>query len=156
MLGTSARAVDTTSGDVDLIVDNMKAVEFAALLMQYRPTGACLQLMTATTLPRTDGSPLRGLAHADAKGGKVIAKRPEQHKEVEVVALKLLDGPPVELSSHFGHSPEEEARRRDFTINALFYNVNHDQVEDLTGAVRPHESKSDAWRTLHSRLAGTA
>lgn len=28
---------------------------------------------------------------------------------------------------------EEDAFRRDFTLNALFYNVNEGKVEDLTG-----------------------
>lgn len=28
---------------------------------------------------------------------------------------------------------EEDALRRDFTVNALFYNVNEGKVEDMTG-----------------------
>lgn len=28
---------------------------------------------------------------------------------------------------------EEDALRRDFTLNALFYNVNEGKVEDMTG-----------------------
>lgn len=30
-------------------------------------------------------------------------------------------------------SPEEDALRRDLTINALFYNINEQKVEDFTG-----------------------
>ena len=30
-------------------------------------------------------------------------------------------------------TPEEDARRRDFTVNSLFYNINLQKVEDLTG-----------------------
>jgi len=32
-------------------------------------------------------------------------------------------------------TPEEDAMRRDITINALFYNVHTRTVEDLTGKV---------------------
>ena len=32
-------------------------------------------------------------------------------------------------------SPENDAKRRDFTINSLFYNINSARVEDLTGLV---------------------
>lgn len=95
-------------GDIDLVVDNMPAVAFADLLARHRPS--------------------------ETKGGKVIGSRPEQHKHVEVVALKLLDGAAaIELSSHHGRTPEEEARRRDFTINSLLYNINQAAVEDFTG-----------------------
>lgn len=34
--------------------------------------------------------------------------------------------------SSFG-TAEEDALRRDFTLNALFYNVNEGKVEDMTG-----------------------
>ena len=30
-------------------------------------------------------------------------------------------------------TPSEDAYRRDFTINSLFYNINEERVEDLTG-----------------------
>jgi tRNA nucleotidyltransferase (CCA-adding enzyme) len=30
-------------------------------------------------------------------------------------------------------TPEEDALRRDLTINAMFYNINEGKVEDLTG-----------------------
>jgi tRNA nucleotidyltransferase (CCA-adding enzyme) len=30
-------------------------------------------------------------------------------------------------------TPEQDAMRRDLTVNALFYNINTGQIEDLTG-----------------------
>jgi tRNA nucleotidyltransferase (CCA-adding enzyme) len=30
----------------------------------------------------------------------------------------------------------QDASRRDFTINSMFYNINTDEIEDLTGMVR--------------------
>lgn len=32
-------------------------------------------------------------------------------------------------------SPEQDSRRRDFTINALYYNIRQDRIEDYTGQV---------------------
>ena len=29
-------------------------------------------------------------------------------------------------------TPEEDALRRDFTINSIFYNINEDKIEDFT------------------------
>jgi hypothetical protein len=34
-------------------------------------------------------------------------------------------------------TPQQDAERRDFTMNALFYNVNTAQIEDFTGQVAP-------------------
>jgi tRNA nucleotidyltransferase/poly(A) polymerase len=36
---------------------------------------------------------------------------------------------------------EEDALRRDATVNALFYNLQTDQVEDFTGGLRDMEKK---------------
>jgi hypothetical protein len=54
-----------------------------------------------------------------------------------VVPLKLLDGAAIELASHHGRTAQDEALRRDFTVNSLFYNINLATVEDLTGMVTP-------------------
>jgi tRNA nucleotidyltransferase/poly(A) polymerase len=32
----------------------------------------------------------------------------------------------------------KDAMRRDLTINALFYNINEDKIEDFTGVARDH------------------
>jgi tRNA nucleotidyltransferase (CCA-adding enzyme) len=40
----------------------------------------------------------------------------------------------IHLPQEFG-TPQEDAKRRDLTINALFYNIHTREVEDFTGKV---------------------
>lgn len=76
----------------------------------------------------------------------VIASNPEQSKHLETARMKIR-GHWIDLvnlrseeyaqnsripSMKFG-TPEQDALRRDFTINALFYNINSRSVEDFTG-----------------------
>lgn len=76
----------------------------------------------------------------------VIQSNPDQSKHLETARMKLHDMwiDLVNLRSEtyaegsripkmeFG-TPEQDALRRDFTINSLFYNLNERAVEDLTG-----------------------
>lgn len=76
----------------------------------------------------------------------VIQANPDQSKHLETATLRL-HGLPIDLvhlrSEKYTEesriptievgTPEEDARRRDFTINSLFYNINLQKVEDLTG-----------------------
>ncbi len=59
------------------------------------------------------------------------------------------DGPPGELYIHrdnvFG-TAEEDARRRDFTMNGLFYDVEPEQVIDYVGGL--HDIKQRSVRTI--------
>lgn len=71
---------------------------------------------------------------------------PEQSKHLETARMKIR-GLWVDLvnlrSEEYAHNsriptmtfgtPEQDALRRDFTINSLFYNINEGVVEDLTG-----------------------
>jgi tRNA nucleotidyltransferase (CCA-adding enzyme) len=111
------------SDDVDLALDNMLGAEFAA----------------------------RVNAHAAARGLSthrvaVIASNPEQSKHLETARVKLrglwVDLVNLRCEEYAAHSriptmafgtPAQDAARRDFTVNALFYNVNERRVEDLTG-----------------------
>jgi tRNA nucleotidyltransferase/poly(A) polymerase len=76
----------------------------------------------------------------------VIQANPEQSKHLETATVNVL-GAQIDFVNlraeeyaadsriptvRFG-SAKEDAMRRDFTINALFYNVNDDTIEDLTG-----------------------
>ena len=87
--------------------------------------------------------------HVQAKFGVkfgVIKSNAEMSKHLETAAAKvndvLIDF--VQLRSEVyttetrvpiieGGTPEEDALRRDLTINALFYNIHTKKVEDLTG-----------------------
>lgn len=76
----------------------------------------------------------------------VIAENPEQSKHLETATMKI-DGLPIDMvnlrtetytddsripETKIG-TPEEDARRRDLTINSLFYNLKTGEVEDHTG-----------------------
>lgn len=76
----------------------------------------------------------------------VISANPEQSKHLETATMKVYDQEIdfVNLRSEeytdttsriptmqFG-TPEEDAYRRDFTINSLFYNIMTNSIEDLT------------------------
>lgn len=75
----------------------------------------------------------------------IIEQNHDQCKHLEVAGVKLHD---LEIdllhlrSEEYGDSripeieigsPQEDAMRRDLTINALFYNINTGEVEDYTG-----------------------
>jgi tRNA nucleotidyltransferase/poly(A) polymerase len=111
------------SNDVDVALDDTTGAAFARLVNEH------LAL---------DG-------HKTCKIG-VIAANPEQSKHLETATFNVLGLAVdfVNLRSEqycvdsripkvlFG-SAREDAERRDFTINSLFYNVNKGELEDLTG-----------------------
>ena len=118
------------SKDIDVGIDSMTGIRFGTLMQQY----------TAST----DAKARYGdeLAISLAK----IKANPDQSKHLETATTKIL-GLDVDLvnlrkeeyaessrnpTMEFG-SPEEDALRRDATVNAMFYNLATSKVEDLTG-----------------------
>ncbi|KAI9343670.1 hypothetical protein BD770DRAFT_329371 [Pilaira anomala] len=86
----------------------------------------------------SQGYPVRSIAKIDSN--------PEKSKHLETATTKLFEqevdfcnlrteiyeeGSRIPSQITFG-TPEEDAYRRDITINSLFYNVNTDEVEDFT------------------------
>ncbi len=110
------------SADIDIAVDDRTGEQFALMVNEY------LRLMGADT-------------HKIA----VIKENPEQSKHLATATVKLcgLDIDMVNLrSEEYTDSripkirvgtPEEDALRRDFTLNALFYNLNTKEIEDYSG-----------------------
>ena len=111
------------SKDIDIALDDMLGREFAEHINGY---------LRACDLP----------VHHIA----VIASNPEQSKHLETAAVKV-EGIDIDLvnlraedytedsripTMKFG-TPLEDAMRRDLTINALFYNLATNAVEDYTG-----------------------
>lgn len=110
--------------DIDIALDNMFGKDFAAVLAEY---------MAA------NGKQLRNAV--------VIQSNPEQSKHLETARVKVgdlwLDLVNLRSETYANSSsripvmefgtPEQDAVRRDFTINSLFYNINTKSVEDLTG-----------------------
>lgn len=109
--------------DIDIALDNMTGEAFATVVNEH----------------------LARLGHETHRVA-VIHANPEQSKHLETATVKIL-GLPIDFvnlraeeytessripTMRFG-SPREDADRRDFTMNALFYNVNEGRVEDFTG-----------------------
>lgn len=110
--------------DVDIVLDNMTGEEFASQFNQHR--------VAHGFAPHTIG---------------VIQSNPAQSKHLATATMRIddlfldfvnlrtetyADGSRIPDATCFG-TPQEDAFRRDFTINALFYNVHTDVIEDFTG-----------------------
>jgi len=112
-----------TSHDIDIALDDTSGVAFAELVNKY----------------------LTEKGHKTRRIG-LIQANPEQSKHLETAAVSVL-GVDVDFVNLRSESYEdssripaikfgtalEDAERRDFTINSLFFNVNEGKLEDLTG-----------------------
>ena len=111
------------SSDIDIALDTCMGQEFANKVNDYLSA---------------KGEETRGVG--------VIQSNPDQSKHLETATMRVhgawLDLVNLRSESYSEGSriPEarfgtaaEDAERRDLTINALFYNINEDKVEDFTG-----------------------
>jgi len=134
-LGTTLRAaggwvrdklLDKASDDIDIVVDNMSGEEFALKVVEY------MAQIDAGSMVSTVG---------------VVKQNPDQSKHLATACFRLfglsLDVNNLRTETYTEDSripvtsigtPAEDAQRRDFTVNALFYNLNTKTVEDLTGS----------------------
>lgn len=117
------------SNDIDISIDSMTGFTFGTLMNQY--------LERPEVHAKYPGSNVRKLAKIQAN--------PENSKHLETVTTKIFkfDVDLVNLRKEtyadvsrtpqmeFG-TPVDDALRRDATINALFYNLDKSEVEDLT------------------------
>ncbi|KAL5776409.1 hypothetical protein ACOSP7_009335 [Xanthoceras sorbifolium] len=110
--------------DIDIALDNMLGSEFANKVAEY--------------LSSTGQKPPAGLG--------IIPSNPDQSKHLETARMMLfelwIDFVNLRCEDYSDNSriptmkfgtAEEDAFRRDLTINSLFYNINTNSVEDLTG-----------------------
>jgi tRNA nucleotidyltransferase/poly(A) polymerase len=134
------RLLGLESHDIDVAINLMTGVPFAQRLRDYCDT------------------PEARAAHAigDSDIGSLhnVASNPDRSKHLETAMVRMfgLDLDFVNLrretytdvsrnpQMEFG-TPMEDALRRDATINALFYNLNEDKVEDFTGGVADMATK---------------
>lgn len=111
------------SDDIDIALDGMMGEVFARKVNEYL---------------ESQGMPTHDVG--------VIRVNPDQSKHLETAALRLfgvsLDCTNTRTESYSDDSrvpeiqmgtPREDALRRDFTMNALFYNLHTGKVEDWTG-----------------------
>ena len=118
------------SQDIDIGIDNMTGYNFGTRLHEY------------LEMPDAQEKHLSG----DLGSLATIKANPEKSKHLETVTTKLL-GLDIDLVNlrketyaadsrnpqmEFG-TPEDDALRRDATVNALFYNLDQSEVEDFTG-----------------------
>jgi tRNA nucleotidyltransferase (CCA-adding enzyme) len=124
------------SKDIDVTIDKMTGYQFGLKIQEY------LNLPGNAKKYNDDPANKRG---ATAKISKIEAN-PDKSKHLETATTKVF-GLEIDLVNlrketytedsrnpqvEFG-TPEEDAMRRDATINAMFYNLNTSSVEDLTG-----------------------
>ncbi|KAI9675164.1 MAG: CCA tRNA nucleotidyltransferase, mitochondrial [Trizodia sp. TS-e1964] len=139
------------SNDIDVGISSMTGYQFGLRLHEYLSLSGNLEKYNSQVFSPSPGEkPIEGLGSTESKkaelGGlhKIVAN-PEKSKHLETVTTRIL-GFDVDLVNlrketyaadsrnpqmEFG-SPEEDALRRDATINALFYNLHTSEIEDFT------------------------
>ena len=119
-----------SSGDIDIAIDTLTGLQFARHMKAYLET--------------TDADKVYAGIHIGSFAE--IAANPEKSKHLETVSTKILgfDIDLVNLRKEtytqdsrnplvtFG-TAEEDALRRDSTINSLFYNLTTESIEDFSG-----------------------
>ncbi|OAA46265.1 Poly A polymerase, head domain protein [Metarhizium rileyi] len=132
------------SHDIDVAINAMTGVDFAQRMCDFCSTEEAIEIHAI----KPDGI---GNLHN-------IYRNPDKSKHLETAVVRIfgLDLDLVNLRKEtyaedsrnptveFG-TPEEDALRRDATINALFYNIHTGQIEDFTGGM--HDLTAKVLRT---------
>lgn len=114
-----------TSHDIDISLNNMSGEQFANLVLEYMEEN--------------------NIKH---KGGvSVVKANPGQSKHLATAMVNIF-GYPIDFvnlrKETYANSriptvepgtPQEDAERRDLTINSLFYNINTGEIEDYVGGL---------------------
>ncbi|VUC20188.1 unnamed protein product [Clonostachys rosea] len=128
------RLLGIESHDIDVAINTMTGIHFAQHMRDYCET--------------PEAKAKHSINDKDVGNLHHVASNPEKSKHLETAMVRMfgLDLDFVNLRKEtytdqsrnpqmeFG-TAEEDALRRDATINALFYNLNKDVVEDFTGGV---------------------
>ncbi|KAI8666124.1 hypothetical protein NCS57_00836400 [Fusarium keratoplasticum] len=134
------KLLNIQSHDIDVAINAMTGVPFAQHMCDY-----CEQ---------PDAIAKHAIGPDDIGSLHNVARNPEKSKHLETAMVKIfgLDLDFVNLRKEtytedsrnpqmeFG-TAEEDARRRDATVNALFYNLHDDRIEDFTGGLSDMDSK---------------
>ncbi|KAI5457220.1 hypothetical protein BGZ63DRAFT_395647 [Mariannaea sp. PMI_226] len=134
------KLLNIESHDIDVAINAMTGVPFAERMCEY--------------CEKPEAIAKHGIGPADIGSLHNVARNPDKSKHLETAMVKMfgLDLDFVNLRKEtytedsrnpqmeFG-TAQEDALRRDATVNALFYNLHTDQVEDLTGGLHDMASK---------------
>lgn len=111
------------SSDIDVMVDNMSGEKFAKLVTEY------LGAKDAHTIRE---NPEKSKFIETAKAFLPLSSGNTQEVDFAMARKEVYHGdsriPDIKMAT-----PEEDAMRRDLTINSLFYNLKTRQIEDFTG-----------------------
>lgn len=130
------------SHDIDVAINDTTGYEFALRLEAYLKILGNWEKYEDINATTTDVDKTRLL-----RGLHKIQANPDKSKHLETCTIRVfgLDIDLVNLRKEvyddfsrtpqmaFADGPEEDAFRRDATINAMFYNLQTEAVEDLTG-----------------------
>jgi hypothetical protein len=138
-------------GDIDIALDNMTGADFARSLLKYRREAIAQSKASSSStshspLSSSTSSKTPALSKTAVAGVGVIRTNPALSKHLETATADVL-GVSVDLVNLRREeydevsrvprmvigTPLEDALRRDFTLNALFYNVQRRTIEDWTG-----------------------
>ncbi|KIL86884.1 cca trna mitochondrial [Fusarium avenaceum] len=134
------KLLNIQSHDIDVAINAMTGVPFAQAMCDY--------------CEGPEAMAKHNIGPADIGNLHNVARNPEKSKHLETAMVKMfgLDLDFVNLRKEtytedsrnpqmeFG-TAEEDARRRDATVNALFYNLHDDCVEDFTGGLPDMDAK---------------
>lgn len=129
------KLLDVQSHDIDVALSTMTGMEFVVRLQDFLSQCGNRYEEEATKLGIKAGL---GSVHK-------VAENPEKSKHLETATTRMfgfdLDFVNLRKETYSGTSrnpqmefgtPEEDALRRDATVNALFYNLHTQQIEDFT------------------------
>lgn len=143
------KLLGVASHDIDVAINKMTGFQFGLRLKEYLETPGNPEKYGLEGLATTEKQSAKAGTTDKSKtvgGLHKIEANPEKSKHLETVTTRIL-GLDIDLVNlrketytdesrnpqmEFG-TPEEDALRRDATVNAMFYNINTQQIEDFTG-----------------------
>lgn len=146
------KLLDVQSHDIDVAINKMTGYQFGLRLKEYLEIPGNAEKYGLEDVATTEKQSQKSGTTDKSKtvgGLHKIEANPEKSKHLETVTTRIvgLDIDLVNLRKEtytedsrnpqmeFG-TPEEDALRRDATVNAMFYNMNTRQIEDFTGKGR--------------------
>lgn len=107
------------SNDIDIAVDNMTGEDFASLIST--------KVSVIEANPEQSKHLATAMIRIDDQSIDFVNLRTETYSNSRIPQMK------------FG-SPEEDALRRDLTINSIFFNINTNCIEDFVGGMKDLEN----------------